>query len=171
MPVFVTLPMTTIAVFPSPLPRKPAPSEEWRIYRPNYLSAYNIILDAEYHAAQQVGTDSSDQEASDNVMFARVAGYLLLELFNRRVILTETPCISLVKQILSPSREFGTARDVVFAIGSRGRENLLRLCVYDLLLLHLPSQFFCSPDICQEVSHTLLAPLASFLRHIGEHDQ
>ena len=59
-------------------------------------------------------------------MFARVAGYLFLELFNRRVILTETPCISLVKQILSPSRELGTARGVVFAIGSRGRENLLR---------------------------------------------
>ena len=144
-----------------PPPRKPAPSEEWRVTWPTYLSTYDIILDAEDHPVQvqQVETDSSDQEASDNLMFARVAGYLVLEFFIRRVILTETPCVS-------PSREFGTARDVVFAIGSRGRENPLSLCVYGLLLLHLTSQFLCSLEIYQEVYHTLLASLVSFRRHV-----
>ena len=79
-------------------------------------------------------------------MSARVlVGYLLLELFNRRAILTEASCASLVKRVISPPVESGTAHDFVFAIGSGGRD-LLRLCAPNLPLRYLPSQFLCSPD-------------------------
>ena len=123
--------MTTIELSASPLPRKPAPSEEWRVHRPDYLSVYNLVLDAERHANEQVEANLSGREAKDNLMFARVAGYLLLELFSRCAILSEGPCASLAKQLKSPSREGGTAHDVVFGVGKWHRDYLLRLCAFD----------------------------------------
>ena len=125
--------MTTIKLSASPLPRKPAPFEDWRVYRPDYLSVYNLVLDAERHANEQVEANPSSREAKDNLMFARVAGYLLTELFNRRTILSEGPCASLAKQLKSPSREGGTVHDVVFGVGQWHRDFLLRLCTFDFI--------------------------------------
>ena len=85
----------------SPLPRKPAPCDEWRGDRPNHLSVYNTLLNAERHADEQVEADPSNRKAKGNLTFARVAGYLLLELFNRRMTLSEMPCVLPVKRFVS----------------------------------------------------------------------
>jgi len=122
--------MTTIELSVNSLPRKPAPSEEWRMHRPDYLSVYNLVLDAERHANEQVEANPSSREAKDNLMFARVAGYLLTELFNRRAILSEGPCASLAKRLKSPSPVGDTAHGVAFGIGKWYRDYLLRLCVF-----------------------------------------
>ncbi|KAF9654326.1 hypothetical protein BDM02DRAFT_3106658 [Thelephora ganbajun] len=120
--------MTTVELSTSPLPRPPALSEEWRACRPDYLSVYGLVLDAERHANEQVKANPSYREAKDNLMFARVAGYLLIELYNRRAILSEVPCRSLVKQLKSLPREDGdTAHDVIFKIGQRKLNYLLRM--------------------------------------------
>ena len=112
--------MTVIRLSPSPLPREPAQSEALDAYSPDYLSAYNLVLDAELHANER-----------DNLISARVAGYLLLELFNRRGILSEGPCASLVKQLNSPSRQGKSDIQVVFELGEFHRNHLLRLCGFD----------------------------------------
>lgn len=117
--------MTTTGLSPGPLPCPPVPEEGWR---PNYLSAYNTTLDAERHAVQQVEVNSSVQEAKDNVMFARVVGYFLLEFFKRRAILSEEPCASLAKDIESSTHAGGAAHEAVFVIGKRLHDCLLRMC-------------------------------------------
>jgi len=111
--------MTTLSTRPLP----PAPS-----LRPDYLKTYDIILNAERHAVQQVENSSSDQGAKQNLIYARVVGYLLLELFDRRMILSDGPCESLVKQLTSLPRESGDPRDVVFRVGKLHRDSLLRMC-------------------------------------------
>jgi len=122
--------MTTVDVeiSASPLPQFPALHEEWRIYRPTYLSAYNLVLDAEHHANEQLEADPSNREATQNRTFARVAGYFLIELFSRRTILSETPCASLVKQLVSLPRDGGTVHDVVFQVGKWHFDYLLPMC-------------------------------------------
>jgi len=92
--------MTTVELFSSSLPAKPAPYDKWREDWPTYLSAYNLVLDAERHANEQLEADPSNLGAKQNRTFARVAGYFLLELFNRSTILSEIPCASLVKQLI-----------------------------------------------------------------------
>ena len=93
--------MTMIELSASPLPREPAPSEEWRVHRPDYLSVYNFVLNAECHANEQVRDHPSNQQAKDNLISARVARYLLLELFNQCGVLSEGPCALFIKQLKS----------------------------------------------------------------------
>lgn len=128
---------------PAPsLPRGPAQYEEWRSDWPDYFSAYNTIFDAEDHAAQQaLEADHRNREAKDDSTFARVVGYLLLELFNRRVVLSKTPCASLVRQVGSD-----TIHEVVFRVGKWHRDYLLRLCAFNVFLRRLTSRLRCSPD-------------------------
>ena len=118
---------------PAPLPRKPVPfDEEWPKYRPTYFSAYVKAYNAERHAVEQVEANPTNKEAEQNVISARIAGYLLVELFRRRTILSDGPCVSLVKQLISPPREpEDTDHDLVFRIGKWHREYFLRLCTFD----------------------------------------
>ena len=109
--------MTTIELTPTPLPLKPPPYDEWKRNQSNYLRAYDMALNAERHADEQIEADPSNQEAKDRLMFARVAGYLLLEFFNRRAILSDIPCVSLVKRLISPPQDGDTLHDVVFGVG------------------------------------------------------
>jgi len=109
--------MTTVELSPTPLPLKPPPYDEWKGNWPNHLRAYDRALSAERHADEQLATEPSNQEAKDHLMFARVAGYLLLELFNRRAILSDIPCESLVKRVISPPQDGDTLHDVVFGVG------------------------------------------------------
>ena len=44
------------------------------VYRPDYITVYNFVLDTEYHANEQVEADLSDWQERDNLMLARVAG-------------------------------------------------------------------------------------------------
>jgi len=74
--------------------------EVWPKHWPNYLNAYNIILNAERHTDEQIQANPSNLETKDHIVFARLAGYLFLEFFNRREILPEGPGASPgVKQI------------------------------------------------------------------------
>jgi len=56
--------------------------------RSGCLRAYDIVLDAEPHAGERAKANLSNQEAKDNIVFTRLAGYLL-GLFNQRAVLTE----------------------------------------------------------------------------------
>ena len=86
--------------------------DEWQ-ERPKYLEAY-----------QRARTATGD----DDAIAARVAGYLFVELFNRRSILTEEPCRQLSKELLSKDREGGGADDTVFNVGNHYRNHFVRLC-------------------------------------------
>jgi len=99
-----------------------------------YLSAYKLAYDAEIYAAQQAGARPTNKEekdkieqAEDDIISARVAGYLLVELFRQREILTEEPCKRLLKELRSESREGGDANDVVFQVGKLYRNKYIRL--------------------------------------------
>ena len=142
--------MTLIILSASSLPRNHAQSEELRAYSPYYLRAYRLVLDAELHA-----------NGRDNLISARVAGYLLLELFNRRGVLSEGPCASLVKQLNSPSLTGGNAIQVVFEVGKLHHNHLLRLCGFNffpaLFGISVSSQFEQPPRSTQHPPHTLRA--------------
>ena len=118
----------------SPLSRPPVPYEELREYRLDYLSAYDVILNAERLAKEQVEADPSNREVSCPPDY-------LLELFDRREILSGRPYVSLAKQISSQPWEFRDAHDVAFRVGDRLLDRLLRLCLLDSLPAafgHLP---------------------------------
>ena len=105
------------AIEPKPLPPQPSLGmhDEWQ-ERPKYLEAYQRARIAEGHAPE-----------NDDAIAARVAGYLLVELFNRRSILTEEPCRQLSKELLSEDREGGGAYDTVFNVGKHYRNHFVRL--------------------------------------------
>ena len=58
--------------------------------------------------------DPSNRWAKDNLIFARVARYILLELFNRRAI-SKGPCALFVKTLRPPSREVGDTTCLVMS--------------------------------------------------------
>ena len=152
--------MMTIKLSPSPLPRESAQSKALGAYGPDYLNAYNLVLKAESHAEEQVRDHPSNQQAKDNLMFARVAGYLLLELFNRRGVLSEGPCASLVKQFNSPSREGKSAIQLVFELGKYYCDHLLRGFDFfpTLFGISVSSQFEQPPRSTQHPPLTLHTP-------------
>ncbi|KAG6378378.1 hypothetical protein JVT61DRAFT_12633 [Boletus reticuloceps] len=73
----------------------------------DHSSAYNIILEAENYANQQ---------SQEDIMFARVAGFLLLEFHSRSHIFGHLPCTSLVRRVTSQSSS-KNQHDVVFHVG------------------------------------------------------
>ena len=146
--------MTTIELPVSPLPRPPPPHNQWGHYWPDYLRAYNTVLDAERHADEQVETNPSNREAKDDVMFSRLVGFLLLEFFDRRAILSERPCASLAKQIESVPRG-GTSHEVVFEVGKWYWDRWICMCAFDHFLHHSVPQFPCRPEIPRGIPDTL----------------
>ena len=84
------------------------------------------------HADEHVEANTYLQ--SGGVMFVRLVGFLLLELFDRRATLSEGPTASLVEKIESSSREGSTVHDVVFEVGKWYWDHLLRTCAFDFLL-------------------------------------
>ena len=146
--------MTTIKLSASSLPREPAQFEALDAYNPDYLRAYDLVLKAECCVVEK-----------DDLISARVARYLLLELFNRCGVLSEGPCASLVKQLNLPSLEGKDAIQVVCEVGKLHRDRLLRLCGFDffpaLFGISVSSQFEQPPRSTQHPPHTLrAAPLA-----------
>ena len=69
--------MSTIKLTVTPLPPDPASYEGWRSTWRDCLSTYDKIFNAERHAAQQVEAHLTNKEAKDNLMSARVTGYLV----------------------------------------------------------------------------------------------
>jgi len=133
--------MTTVELSPTPLPSNPPPYDEWKGNWPDYLRAYDMALNAERHAGEQVEADPSNREAKDHLMFARVAGYLLLEFFNRRAVLSEIPCRFLVERLISPPQGGDNIHDVVFGVGRWYFDHLLCTSAFSFFLpyavLHL----------------------------------
>jgi len=121
--------MTTVELLTTPLPPNPVPYEKWRSDRPDYLRTYDMVFAAERHADEQAKANSSDRKARDNLTSARVTGYLLIELFNRRAILSEGPCLSIMKHLELKS---GDRNDLVFRIGEWLRSYFIRLCAPNL---------------------------------------
>jgi len=146
--------MTTVALSTNPLPPSP---QAWAS-TPSHLEAYNLVLKAESHANEQVQVNPNP-EADDRLMSARIAGYLLLELFERREILSDNPCASLVSQIISTSRKFGGTYDAVFGLGEWHRDRLIRMCALDLFPaafgISVPSQFIQLPKGTLNLLQTL----------------
>ena len=123
--------MTSVELHPSPLPPSPPTHDTWQKNWPQYLSAYNLALNAETYATQQAEAHPAQ---NDNIIFARVAGYLLLEFFDLRDILTTGPCDQILKELQSGSQEpAGNANDVVFKIGKFYRDRFIRLCMFHFL--------------------------------------
>ena len=121
--------MAVVELESSRLPLEPPAYVFWRENRPKYSKAYDRTLRAEFHAAEQAEVDPTNQDAQDNVNSARIAGYLLLELFDRRTTLGEGPCKALRKSILSEVREPAEdEHDVVFSVGRWYHDHLMRLC-------------------------------------------
>ena len=145
-----------------PPPTSPLPMLDFlRIQERSDLSTiYDMIFRAERHAVQQ--------EAEENIMTARVTGYLLLELHAQAGIFGDAPYTSLVNLIISPPRSTGgNEHDVVYHVGKFCCATLIRLCMFDylLLLLTLYSPFLSSSKVRLPNEHTLLksACLGSFL--------
>ena len=150
--------MTALALSPTPLPREPPTYDGSHEHQPNYLRAYSLALDAERRADEQLGANPFNQEAKDNLIFSRVAGYLL-EFSNRRTILSETPCASLAYQLVSPPRDGNTVHDVVYGVGRWYFNHLLRTCTSDffpmLFCISVSLQFGIplAPNQTQRPSH------------------
>ena len=101
-----------------------------------YLSVYERILVAECQATEQVEGNPTNKVAKDDVISARVAGYLLIELWNRRMVLTEKPCQWLVRSLVSPHQDNGDSCKTIFDVGHFCRDYFLRLCAFDPF--HIP---------------------------------
>ena len=113
--------MSLVELQALPLPREPPKYEEWQ---EDWLSAYNLTFNAERYATQ-----------NHDIISARVAGYFLIELFNRRAFITTEPCDRLSKRLQSEGREPGmSANDVVFQVGKLYRDRLIRLCAFNFFL-------------------------------------
>jgi len=117
--------MESVELEPRPLLREPPTYDTWKNHWPQYMSAYNLAFNTETYATQQPETDPS---RNDNIISARVAGYFLIELFNRHTSLTTEPCDRLSIELQSEGREPGmSANDVVFRIGKLYRDYFMRL--------------------------------------------
>ena len=131
--------MSSVGLQPLPLPPSPPEYDTWHKDCPQYLSAYNLAFNAERYATQKL---VSGPTKDDNIICARVAGYLLVELFNWREILTTHPCDRLSKELQSESQEpGGSVNDVVFKVGKLYRDRFIRLCAFHLTYVIRCSNF------------------------------
>lgn len=96
------------------------------------MGAYRRILEAE----AQVAGDEEDED----LIAARVAGFLLLELCARRHILGSKAYLRVAQEIIS--QPLDAEHDVVFSVGRHYRDHLIRSCMPDYHLCrfasHLP---------------------------------
>ena len=76
--------MSAVKLEPTCLPLEPPAYETCNIDRDAYLSAYERVLLAEHQAIKQVEDNPTDKTAQDDTIPARVAGYLLIEFWERK---------------------------------------------------------------------------------------
>jgi hypothetical protein len=120
--------MSVVTLLSAPLPRNPPNHQQWAENEPNLQSAYDLTVYAEHHATQKLHTNPNDREAKENITSARVAGYLLIALFDRRGALTDKAWRQVSNELRSQAREHGDEHDRVFAIGKWYRNYFLRAC-------------------------------------------
>lgn len=109
--------MSTVGLKPECLPRRPLAYESWGLHRPTYLSVYECVLLAERQAIEQVESNPSDKTAKDDLISARVAGYLLIELWDQNNAFNEIPCLKFAQSLVSPHRDHGDSCKVIFDVG------------------------------------------------------
>ena len=105
--------------------------------RPNAVAAYEKVLKAEAQAIQ----DGTNQDLE----YARVAGYLILELYACRDILGDRPFITVIDDVVQPFQDRDGKGDhsVVYGVGKRYLENLIRPGELNRLL-------FCIDSLCND---------------------
>jgi hypothetical protein len=155
--------MESVQLHSHPLPPEPTTYEMWRTDRPQLLGAYHLAYNAERYAIQQALSDSS-KKAKDRILFARVFGYLLVELFNWRAILTEGPCNRLLIELQSGD---GDDNNTVFNIGKLYCDYFLRSCAFYFLHMSFDFSISRSLDDSHELPRTPIASFLPFLRHDG----
>ena len=91
---------------------------------PHRLSAYRMILRAEQLAIKE--------QAKEDIISARIIGYLLLEFHAQYRIFGGKPCTELVRWATSPSRnpDRPEQHHVIFDVGKLCRDKLLRACAF-----------------------------------------
>jgi len=123
---------------------------------PDRYSAYNMILQAEQRAVQQ--------QAQEDIMSARVVGYLLLEFIAQCDALGDSPCASLVKWVTSPPQSTGdNVDDVIFGVGKLCRDKFICLCAFQVFFPTRHLQQLSSSNVQHPVPTTLLTPFTCFL--------
>jgi len=114
----------------SPLPPVESPQfqESGLGERANATSVYTMIPNAEAQAIR--GGEN------ENIISARVAGFLVLELGARYHILGSLACSAVVQEVVSLSRDpEHNENGVVFMVGKRHRDLLIRGCTFDYFLM------------------------------------
>ena len=130
----------------------------------NAVSVYRRILEAEAQAVQ----DGADE----NVISARVIGYLLLELYARCPTLGIQACSKVIQEVISLSQDSEhDEHDVIFMVGERHRDHLIRGCRLDYLSVLFNISVVSSQDTRQAVHPSFLTPFASFLRQVNRPGQ
>jgi len=101
--------------------------------RPNAVAAYEKVLKAEALAVQ----DGRNQD----LVHARVAGYLILELYDRRDVLGDQAFTTVINDVIQTSqdREGEGDNSVVYGVGKRYLENLVRPGGFDRCLFYVCS--------------------------------
>ena len=163
--------MSTVELERKRLPLEPPAYEACTIDRDAYLSAYERIHFAECQATERVKGNPTDKTAQDDVISARVAGYLFIEFWNRRKALTDAPCLEIVRSLASPHQGGGDPRSTVFDIGKFYRDCFLQLCAFDPFHIPLVPQLPCSSRPHQGILNTLHTPFPPFFRHNKGYDQ
>ena len=85
-------------------------------------AAYSNVLQAEARALQD--------GANENVVFARVVGRLLLELYARRDILGSGPYARVIDDVIRSSQDRDSDLQI-FELGKRYRDHLICACASD----------------------------------------
>jgi len=109
-----------------PLHPQPLSDREWS----KFSRAYDIVLDAEHHAEERLAINPLGQKEKANLIFARATGFLLIELFDKRKILSVTPCVTLALEITAPPLTGSTPHDLVFSLGKRHIDYFIRPCEF-----------------------------------------
>ena len=93
-------------ITPSPLPLCPFPPQQWS-------KQYNFILETEHYAMERLAANPFGRQEKANLVFARVAGFLLIELFKESETLSFLPCSRLKSRALLPC----ATHELVFDLG------------------------------------------------------
>ena len=147
--------MAAVSLSPSSLPRD-LRKDEKEFLPQEYLNAYDKILYAEDYASQN--------GLGDQVMHARVVGYLIIEFLKREDLYGATPCETITRGILGPKEPPGV-HDVVFKLGEWYKNNFLRMCMFGFFTNHPGSQFIYSLDAYDGVPRIqpISTPFASII--------
>jgi len=100
--------------------------EELRLNeRPHCCSAYDIILRTE--------RDAVERQANEDIVSARVAGYLLLEFHAQSDLLGDRACASIVTRVTSLPQDASGDQHSIIEAGRLFRDKLIRLCTFGQL--------------------------------------